>query len=295
MTSIAAAQPLLRRLAYADGAMPASPRFSFDVDFDTALPFADLPFDPASPSARYPADARTELRDMLDDVAATVRIGAPAAFTFVDEQVQRVLVRRFDAGRDPVSSSNRSHVGQCVLTNLHLADDRVVVAAEALVHEAVHQYLYRIEGEDGSFCDLDAHGRYRSPWSGNWIPLHSFIHACFVYFALLGFWSRCAATITERDRAARVRDRIARCLFGYRFVVETIDRPAFPRAAVQPAVLEAIRRIAQATRAADVPARAHRNLRDALAACHDADWLRHLATILERVGSDAPVGAEVTA
>ena len=149
----------------------------------------------------------------------------------------------------------RQLVGTCLLTNLHLSRDPVLICVEALVHEAIHQHLYRIELANGPFCDLDDAGRYRSPWSGNRIPLHSLIHASLVWFGVLSLWCQLARSCTNEDEALSVRGRVAPTLFGFAFIRQIVDSPTFPRASVAPQIVELIGHIAKIATAAQPPVR----------------------------------------
>ncbi len=285
MTSTTTARALLLDLNWADGdaAATGSARFAFTADFDSAADFPDLPYDASDPAARYPSATRAAVIEVLDAAAGALGKRVPAAFAFVDAQLGLVMLRRAGALDGATSSSNRARVGSCVLTNIERPDDRVLVCGEALAHESVHHYLYRIERADGAFCDLGVPRRYRSPWSGNRIPLHSLVHACFVYYALLGLWCAYARTLDDAAEAANVRDRIARILFGYTFVRDIVDDPSFPRAGVQPAILDAIRRVADATDTAGLRPQSHGNLSRAIDACRTAAWIDRLAERLGRV------------
>jgi HEXXH motif-containing protein len=243
------ASTILRRLGFAES-VATGQRAAARLDFDSTLAFPDLPYDVGLPEARYPEPIRATLVAVVD-AAYRVLDHVPAARDFVDAQLDTVLLRRSAAVGHATSSSNRTHVGVAVLTNLETSPDRVLVGAEALVHESVHQYLYRVEREHGPLCDLDATRRFRSPWSGNRIPLHSLVHACFVYQALLALWSRYATVVTDEADAAFARDRVARSLFGYGFVGRLIAQPTFPRAAVDPAILAAIGLVADTAAAVD--------------------------------------------
>lgn len=287
MTSQDVSHALLRELKRigGDATGPVGDAFRFTRDFDSSLSFPDLAFDPAAPAARYGVGERTGIGQIVDVAGGLLHDHAPAAFAFVDRQLERALLRRSDHAAGAASSSNRERVGVCVLTDLHLPSDRVFVCAEALVHESVHQYLYRVEVDEGPFCDLEAAGRHRSPWSGNRIPLHSLVHACFVYFALLGLWCRLAGRVSG-EPAAVVRDRLARNLFGYHYLRPLIDSPAFPRDRVEPAILDAIHRIAEVAATTVLATDPGRPLAAALRACDDDAWLARLASGLERVVPD---------
>jgi hypothetical protein len=276
---------LLRALDFAgDAPSVAGGGFRFAIDFDSSLAFPDLPLDSASAESRYDADARPALGALLAAAADGLRRAAPRAFDFVDRETDRVLVRRTDAIASATSSSNRDHVGVCVLTNMHLAAEPTLSCVEALVHEAIHQHLYRLESAQGPLCSLDASRRFRSPWSGNRIPLHSFVHACFVYFGLLGLWSRYAVAATSPADIAFVQDRIARSLFGFAFVGRILEDPAFPLASVDPAIVALIRRMAATTPDAGIAADEARTFAEALDADAAAAWPMRVASVVARVG-----------
>ncbi len=255
----------MRRLARLGDAGTATPTGTFVRDFDSSLTFADLPYDSADPSTRYPPDERAAIDALLDDALDAL---APfEARAFVQAQLDRVLLRRFAASGRAASSSNRDHVGVAVLADMERADDRIATCAEALLHESIHQFLYREEAVHGAPCSLDARRRFRSPWSGNRIPLHSLVHATYVYFGLLAFW--CGVAEGHRH-AAFARDRIARIVFGFAWLPELLAAPTFPRDDVAPAALAAIARMAESARAFEPPVHAHATVRAALDA--DRKW-----------------------
>ncbi|WP_189278782.1 aKG-HExxH-type peptide beta-hydroxylase [Kitasatospora griseola] len=119
-------------------------------------------------------------------------LGAAAANEYVESVivgcVRTISVRR-DASRTPSSSSWPPLPGYLRLWNADLGD--LCWTVDALVHEAVHGLLYMIEEQESWFTDRAAWrtSSMRSPWSGRDLPLHSFVHACFVWFALLCFWA----------------------------------------------------------------------------------------------------------
>jgi hypothetical protein len=89
--------------------------------------------------------------------------------------------------------------------------------ASALVHEAMHQLLYIVEYA-GKFVvrDLGAKrpARVSSLWTGRELELHSFIHACFVWYGLSQFW-RCAQS-SDAFKPDTVHQELYRCLAGFR-------------------------------------------------------------------------------
>ena len=288
MTSNDVADALLHRLDHRGSERrgeDATAALSFDMDFDSARSWPDLPFDTSAPPSRYADESRPELLQIIGRAADIFHSRAPRAWTFVDEQLDRVMARRSSAVAGASSSSNRALVGVCLLTNLEQAPDRDYVCVEALVHEATHQYLYRTELARGNFCDLGEARTYRSPWSGNRIPLHSLIHATFVWFGLLTLWCQLARSLTDDHESAIVRERVARALFGFEFIGEIMRSRSFPSASVQAQILDLIERMTLV--APDIGRGAgHRTIGETIARCEEGGWVPQLAESIERVVRD---------
>jgi hypothetical protein len=286
MTSNDVANALLHKLCYlgpGDDSTIASTAYSFERDFDSSLVWPDLPFDTAASSSHYAETSQSEILRIIDAAGHLMGTRAPKAFAFVDDQLESVLLRCSNAVEGASSSSNRTHVGLCLWTNLHLPADRVLVCAEGLLHEAVHQYLYKVERDHGNFCDLGESRRYRSPWSGNRIPLHSFVHASFVWFGLLTLWCQVARTVADGDEGGAIAERVGRILFGYTFVRRTIESPAFPLASVQPHIVELIGHIAEISSAFAFSTDTPRTLDALLQSCENGEWIPRLIAHVDRV------------
>jgi HEXXH motif-containing protein len=288
MTSKTVASALLRDLSYlgADGATAAPHAFAFAVDFESALTWPDVAFDTAAPAAHYPLSSRPEMSRLLADVAAVLGERAPRVLAFVNRHMKRALIRRADAVAGASSASNRALVGLCVLTNMHAPADRLLLCAEALLHESIHQYLYVTELADGNFCDLDEHRTYRSPWSGSRIPLHSLVHAAFVWFGLLSLWCQLAQNAPDQDQAALFRDRAARIVFGFAFIGPMLRARGFPTSAMQPQILEVIEHIAQFAGGADHETYRRRKVGEALCLSEGGGWLPALTSRLAHIGRE---------
>ena len=252
-------------------------RFRFATDFDTAESWPDVPYDTALPAARHDAAARARIHAILDEAAQTMAQRTPGARRLVDDQLQRVLLRCSENAAGG-SASHRLHVGACLLTNLHQTPAPALVAIEAVTHESIHQLLYRTEQASGLFCDLAPTPTFRSPWSGARLPLHSLVHASFVWFGLLTMWSEMARQPTSADEAAHARGRMAHCLFGFAFLDDLLDSVAFPAANVHPKVLECMRAMAASTRRATRAAEPHTTLRQVALARAGAGWPSAVAT-----------------
>jgi len=282
MTSRSGVDAVLRELRF--GAAPVAAagdreaaraiddaRFRFVLDFDSPQRWPDVTYDTAAPSARHDEVTRSRIVSVLDEAARTMARRVPAALRLVDSQLERALLR-FSENAPGGSASHRSHLGCCLLTNLHQPDRAALVAIEAVTHESIHQLLYRSERAGGNFCDLAPVPTLRSPWSGARLPLHSLVHASFVWFGLLTLWSELALEPASDDEAAHSRGRIAHCLFGFEFLDDLLDSPAFPAARVDAHVLEGIRAMSAAARRATRAAERRATLRQVASAREDAGW-----------------------
>jgi hypothetical protein len=287
MTSRVEVDAVLRELRF--GAVPAAAagvvpmpdgddaRFGFVTDFGSPERWPDVPYDTAAPEARHDDDARARIAAVLDRAAQTMAHRVPAALHLVNRQLQRVLLRHGENALGG-SASHRSHVGSCLLTNLHQPAEAALVAIEAVTHESIHQLLYRTEHGGGNFCDLAPTPTFRSPWSGARLPLHSLVHASFVWFGLLSLWSELALGAASDDEAVHARGRIAHCLFGFAFLDDLLDSPAFPVASVDPHVLEGLRGMSAAARRARRAAEPSATLRQLASARLGENWPAAVAT-----------------
>lgn len=248
MTSPAAADALYHELCFAQApaALSRSRGYRFALDCDSARRWPDLPYDTASPASHYAPAEQAPLRAILDAASSLVAARAPSTLDFVDRHADTLMLRRSPAIAGASSSSNRALVGVCLFTNLHEAPDAVHVCVEGVLHESIHQHLYRTERAQGNFCDLDDERTYRSPWSGNRIPLHSLVHAAFVWFGLLNLWTLLGASARDEAEARLIAERVATIRFGFAFLEPILDGPSFPRASLDPAVRALLGRFAAA-------------------------------------------------
>jgi HEXXH motif-containing protein len=114
------------------------------------------------------------------------------------------------------SGSSGQYIGRSVITNPHIWNVDEVDIAEALVHEAIHALLYMQEQKKAWVLDDDLYNqtvRTVSPWTGNLLPLRSYLQAAFVWFGLLHFWSQ--AMIVSTFERARIRQRMTRAASGF--------------------------------------------------------------------------------
>jgi hypothetical protein len=163
------------------------------------------------------------VRRRLDRSAENIQaISWPASEMIT--QVLRVVAARKDL-KDPrgfSSSSWSGWVGLIAVTNGHRRDLDEAWIADSLVHESIHSFLYMVESFEPFYASTEASRGWRteSPWSGKMLYLHSYVHACFVWFGLLSFWNQ--ARDSELFTASTVKffRQRARCGFG----ADTLER-----------------------------------------------------------------------
>ncbi|MBA4143469.1 MAG: hypothetical protein H0X43_10820 [Nitrosospira sp.] len=66
--------------------------------------------------------------------------------------------------------------------------------AGLILHEAMHGVMYYLESTHGAFVADDEHELLTSPWTGRKLSLHTFIHACFIWYGLFNFWKLSSRT-----------------------------------------------------------------------------------------------------
>lgn len=138
--------------------------------------------------------------DFTDDERATVVAKLEGALGYIDEVAPTFgrLIRNYTHAIrlrkcDSVSAYSSEHVtdtiGEIRILNAHKREWGIHKVAETLIHESVHNLLSTYEYVNQPFVLTGDDRRYRpvSTWTGNPIPVPSFCHAVFVWFALFQF------------------------------------------------------------------------------------------------------------
>jgi HEXXH motif-containing protein len=159
-----------------------------------------------------PAEERDAVAT-LTRAYAGIRDAGPSLKALI-ETCARVVVVRKSATEAFVSFSSCHYVGRIALVNPQLVSEWLI--ADALVHEAVHSYLYMHDPNPLWGLDADVReepGMVRSPWTGRALPVCAFLHACFVWYALLFFWGQVLRS--SQPLADDVRRRIELASRGF--------------------------------------------------------------------------------
>jgi HEXXH motif-containing protein len=144
---------------------------------------------PPLPYLLHNAEELAGLGRTLENVMTIAESAARTAGQIIKRFV-KVIVALKTATGGPGSSSHYSVEGQIVLRNSHkLPEGRIVTA---LVHEAIHQVIYVLESGKRFVDDRASSGRatVASAWTDRQLAIHSYLHACFVWYGLATFWRR---------------------------------------------------------------------------------------------------------
>ncbi len=110
------------------------------------------------------------------------------------------LARVPDDPNMTVSGSHPHLRGLAAFSNLHSLRWAPGQVVEALLHEAIHSLISKMEIADSLFLSYREAGDVSatSPWSGRSMPLWAYVHACFLWFGSWHFWQRAGG---HSDRA----------------------------------------------------------------------------------------------
>ena len=175
--------------------------------------------DPPDDEDLVAAVARVELElGRLDEVS-------PSATAYVRSVMRELHLVRDDSRPGFFSNSPQGFVGRAVITNpgLEMVDE--VMLVEAVVHEATHGFVGMSEAIGLAGLDpaerwllddepYDGESRVVSTWTGKALDIPTYLHACFVWWALLHLWSSVCGTGAFDER--RVRVRIVKAAGGFR-------------------------------------------------------------------------------
>jgi HEXXH motif-containing protein len=164
------------------------------VDFDSPYALNVLPKSPTM--CRPPEEFLTPEREATESKLAAalhyVDSVSPTMGHMIRNYTRTVRCRKVDGDSKISSEHVTSTIGEIRLLNPQkdLYGERKL--AEALVHESTHNLLSTYEYLNQPFVLVDDDKQYRpvSPWTGNPIPVPSFCHAAFVWYALFHFSRR---------------------------------------------------------------------------------------------------------
>jgi hypothetical protein len=231
-------------------ALPARPRSRWSVERTYKAPsLGHIVLDAYSPHATvdYPpyfgdvighADEEVELikrrieesLSLIDSLSRTARLTVGSS-----TQVISIAKSPIVPGKTG-SVSIRTRIGRMGLVNLHTPAASIYTIANSIIHESIHSLIYKMELQQPLYTDQHAAHSVTttSPWTGRSLQVHSFVHACFVWYGLLNFWSLMPEATPE---VARLKAR-ARRGFAAESLFSVLSREALE--VIQPDVCEVI-------------------------------------------------------
>jgi hypothetical protein len=129
------------------------------------------------------------LRESLEHIQSV----SNTAGSMVGAAIQVIsLIRAEDVTGMTQSFSNRAVIGLMGMVNVHAEQWATQTISNAIVHESIHSLIYKLQLNPANVLYTDEAAAQQhtavSPWSGRTLFLHSFVHACFVWFGLWCFW-----------------------------------------------------------------------------------------------------------
>lgn len=204
----------------------------------------------AAPST-HPALEPTKAR--IDAGASVVATRCPVVGVYLPAVIREIHLR-IDPARDAFfSNSPQGFVGRVVITNPHLPVVDDVMIVEAVVHEATHAFvgmseaigLSGLDDDEAWLLDngpYDGVSRVVSPWTGRPLDIPTYLHACFVWWALLNLWTTLSGTADFDER--RVRSRMLRSARGF-MGGALVDELRPHRSIVAPALLDVLEELSR--------------------------------------------------
>ncbi|MEZ4362448.1 MAG: HEXXH motif-containing putative peptide modification protein [Kofleriaceae bacterium] len=134
---------------------------------------------------------------------------SPLADGLVRAMTQVICARTAVEDARFYTASDASTLGVIHLTNAHLDRKTPAQVASELVHEAIHQALFRWELQHALLARPEAAtAKVTSPWTGAKLDLYAYVHACFVWYGVANLWRQGGApddlSVVRQRRAAEV-------------------------------------------------------------------------------------------
>lgn len=174
----------------ADSSLPPivrSGRLLLDYGSPHALHHYPPEFGEVSATTGSRHDKLTKLVDALEAISAT---SVPAHKNLISHTQSFALVDTPAQPGRAIAMSTCELIGRMSILNLTSDEWTIEKLVNSVVHESIHSLIYKIELIHPLYTTRRDAWRLqvRSPWSGRVLYLHSFIHACFVWFGLCNYW-----------------------------------------------------------------------------------------------------------
>ena len=212
-----------------------APRLTDSVPLDFVSPLAQSATPCKSAFQPYTPEEIKVASNALQD--SFTRIGSVKPAAQIITGFAKVIVLRKDKPADLHSSSSmRNYPGRLMLRNPEAADAGAL--ASSMIHESIHHFLYTVEFS-GEFVSLEG-ARVPSPWTGRELALHSYLHACFVWYGLAQFWHKQLTMNVFEPQM--IETQLSRALAGFR-TANPVDALVPQKSLFRPEPLQAASRL----------------------------------------------------
>ncbi len=154
----------------------------------------------------YSSSLILKMKVALEDI----EIFSPKFYSMVKLYVKSIAFQFAPQLKTFHSGSRKEYPGKVAVLNAQLATE--VEMTEAVIHEAIHSILYKIELFEEFYLVDPSRVHMQSPWTNRKLRLHSFTHACFVWFALNCFAKK---EVLENTTSARYHELLKRSSVGF--------------------------------------------------------------------------------
>jgi len=184
-----------------------APALACGISIDLSLPAVI-----AYPSANVAVPGLPDAKQIADSVARLdsailcVAEVDPVMHHALPSLISNIVLRTNSATPERLQSgSSAAALGRVVLVNAGARANSTDMLAEVLIHEASHTAISTVELTCPLVTDAVplADCRILSPWTGACLPVHAFLHACLVWYAVSGFWARVGRLDKRVERDAR--------------------------------------------------------------------------------------------
>ena len=139
---------------------------------------------------QIPAPDRNVVETRVNAALAALAGASSAWYNFVSTTTARIAA--LSAPRLESGSASWPVPGVTILFNVEQPESQLADLVSGLIHEAVHHTLHMIEAACPAYSWAELQPRSMSmvsPWTGNKLPLRSYMHALFVWHTLFYAWT----------------------------------------------------------------------------------------------------------
>jgi hypothetical protein len=165
------------------------------IDFDSHVARGTLKASsfrtPVSDFWPFSTKQRNAVERIIAEASDELSESAAPPALLVSALVQ-VIIPRIDTNNVTFrGSSNRGAPGRVIIYNPHIYGINSCNIISSLIHEAIHILLYICEHNEPIFHDMEyAHNTFvQSPFSGKSIHLLAMVHAIFVWYGIMNFFT----------------------------------------------------------------------------------------------------------